>query len=182
MNVLRITGPSPLFLLRKGIQPPNRFELDRVGAVDAIGEGGEGAASTYTKNLTKLIPGEALSLFVAGSNLQVPPSFEGWKIWPAFCLVAAVIFRWAATKKKGSWQPQWWAIGISAISFILWVYTQGEWFLSWRISADYKYIVNYVMLFWVFVIPGLVTGDPETRRTIQQRATTENQTRRIGGG
>jgi hypothetical protein len=89
---------------------------------------------------------------------------QDWRIWPIYCLAAAILFRWAATRDKGSWKPQLWAIGISVGSFVLWLYTQGDWFLRYQIPADWVYVVKYTMLFWVFVIPAFVSGDKPADR------------------
>ncbi len=156
MNVLRISGQSPVSILTAKIRS-RVFGLKRVEGASADAD--DGASSAYAKNLAKLIPGEALSLYAAGSNVQVPAKVQDWHIWPVYCLVAAIIFRWLATRKKGSWIPQVWAIAISVISFVLWLYTQGDWILRYQMSADFVYLVKYTMLFWVFVIPALVSGD-----------------------
>lgn len=155
LSALRITDPSPIsILLRSG-----RLTLSSgVMAVDAADAGGA-AGTVYTKNLAKLIPGEALALYATGDNVQVPTDMIDVKIWPIYCLVAAVIFRWLATKKPGTWQPQGWAVLIAAVSFVLWIYSQGSWFGTWQVPADYQHIIKYTMLFWVFVIPAMVGSD-----------------------
>lgn len=160
MSALRITDPSPISVLVGSLRPALS---SGVVAVDALGPGGTGAAAAagtaYTKNLTKLIPGEALALYALGDNVQVPAAMIDVKIWPIFCLAAAIIFRWTATRKPGTWRPQWWAVLTAAGSFVLWIYSQGSWFGTWQVPPDYGHIVKYAMLFWVFIIPGLVGSD-----------------------
>jgi hypothetical protein len=159
MNALRITGKAPLSYVVDAIST-KVLGLRRVTAAGA--ESDEGAGAAYVKNLSKLVPGEALSLYAAGSNVQVPAEMKDLRVWPIYCLAAAIIFRWFATRKKGEWKPQILAVAIAIGSFTLWIYTQGDWFLRYQIPAEWTYLVKYTMLFWVFVIPALVGGDKPT--------------------
>ena len=61
MTVLRITGESPFSLIKTRF-----FGSERVAGASADDE--EGAGAAYVKNLTRLIPGEALSLYAAGKS------------------------------------------------------------------------------------------------------------------
>jgi len=63
MTVLRITGESPFSLIKTRF-----FGSERVAGASADDE--EGAGAAYVKNLTRLIPGEALSLYAAGKSPQ----------------------------------------------------------------------------------------------------------------
>lgn len=155
MGVLSIKGKSPFSIIKTKVQTV--FGSKRVTGASAETEAGAGAA--YAKNLTRLIPGEALSLYAAGNNIQVPASMQDVHIWPVYCVVAAILFRWAATREKGSWKPQFSAIAISVVSFLLWLYTQGDWLLRFQIPADEMYLVKYTMLLWIFVLPAFVGGD-----------------------
>ena len=124
MNVLRISGQSPVSILTAKIRS-RVFGLKRVEGASADAD--DGASSAYAKNLAKLIPGEALSLYAAEATCKCPRKVQDWHIWPVYCLVAAIIFRWWRRGKRGLGVPQVWAIAISVISFVLWLYTQGDW-------------------------------------------------------
>jgi hypothetical protein len=160
MGVLSVRGPSPLgVLLGRTADKRNLERLMAPAAAAAAAPGGAGAAgATYAANLAKLIPGEALSLYAAGGSVHVPPEMANVHVWPAFCLAAAIIFRWLATRTPGSNWPQWSALFIAIVSFILWIYGQNDWFFAWKISPNYSHYVAYAMLFWVFVLPAVV-GD-----------------------
>jgi hypothetical protein len=137
----------------------NKRNLESLRAPAAVAPpGASSAGATYAANLAKLIPGEALSLYAAGGSVQVPVESANVHAWPAFCLAAAIIFRWLATRPPGSMWPQWSALIIAIVSFILWIYGQNDWFFAWKISPNYSHYVAYAMLFWVFVLPAVV-GD-----------------------
>jgi hypothetical protein len=52
---------------------------------------------------------------------------------------------------------QWWAVAISSISFVIWVYAMGGHFLDWVITDPG--IPSAAVLIWTVVIPILYKGD-----------------------
>lgn len=99
------------------------------------------SGADYTKNyldrLVRLIPAEIVSLYLAGRAIllaQTPPAGADpaaltspllWVIWTIFCLAAIFAVRIWATSDPQS-PPEWAAIGIAAISFLIWVYSMGR--------------------------------------------------------
>ena len=152
MSGLRVIGPSVIDILRgkqKTFIEMGQRKSDHSAA-------SAGAVSTYTANLAKLVPAEALSLYALGQNVEVPQDMRDYRIWPVFCLAAAVAFRLVGTRGgQGTW-PQIWAVCISAISFIIWIYAQADWFLGFRLDDQLKFLADYFLLFLTFVVPALV--------------------------
>jgi hypothetical protein len=156
MGVLRITGPSPLEILRKR------------GAVAQSTDRQPSAWEAYTNNLTKLIPGEALSLYALGGSVSEPPWVQEahLRIWPAICLLVAILFRLFATNRDKGFVPQLWAVGIAAISFVLWIYAQDSWILYWQIDKSYTFLLRYAVILWTFLIPLVASEKQENRAAV----------------
>jgi hypothetical protein len=94
--------------------------------------------SRYTTALTKLIPGEVVSGYVAGRSLLQAGALglPWWIGWSIFCFLAVIgLRRWMTS--DGTANPQvpteWSAVCTSAASFVVWVFSFGDLFelLGW---------------------------------------------------
>jgi hypothetical protein len=88
--------------------------------------GGEGIGDDYLTRLIKLVPTEAVTAYPL-----LKSKAEAAGEWALFVLawamlVVVVAIRWNATATSGK-GPQWTAIAISVISFVIWIYaTNGD--------------------------------------------------------
>jgi hypothetical protein len=117
----------------------------------------------YSERLLKLIPSEVLSLYLVVRGLwKVPlkldsPPAQGASLsfldlWPIICIVLLILLRLWGTRTTRDWkttQPI--AVGISVISFVIWIYTLGDDILGWHLT-DIRYAATAAFV-WVFVIP-----------------------------
>lgn len=79
-----------------------------------------------------------------------------WIGWTVFCLIAIVLVRAYATRTPGK-PPQWAAVAIAAVSYVIWVYTMGDVFMySMLWNAKLSMLL---MLGWTFVVPLVYHGD-----------------------
>lgn len=111
--------------------PPYRITVkNNQATLDAAG----GASSTYDQvsgyldRLMKLIPGEAVGLYLLGSGIiQSMTHTAIWlTVWSIVGVVAAVFFRWLTTRDPTAHLPaQWGAIATSSIAYVIWVYCIG---------------------------------------------------------
>ena len=120
------------------------FRINKPGAQgDSFGQ--------WLERLVKLIPSEAVALYLAGLGNAV-----SWpSTWTFVCLVVVVIFRIAGTRDPAK-GVQWITVALSAASFVIWVFAIGGEFLGMRVS--YGVAANTVMV-WVTVVPLIYKGD-----------------------
>jgi hypothetical protein len=105
----------------------------------------------WLERLVKLIPSEAVALYLAGLG-----NAGSWSsAWAFVCLVVVVILRISATRDPAK-GVQWLAVALSAVSFVIWVYAIGG--EAFGISVPYGWAANTVMV-WVTVVPAIYKGD-----------------------
>lgn len=79
-------------------------------------------------NALKLIPGDAVSLFIAGSGLQKAVGIGGWtQICFGVCFLVCALLRMAATLPKGEtlWalkQVNWSLLIVTLVAFFVWAH------------------------------------------------------------
>lgn len=118
----------------------------------------EPADDSWATRLAKLIPGEALALYGAGS--AIVPDDQVWGLWAlAFVTLAfTVALRWQATQSTGG--PQLTSVLIAALSFCLWVIAldrpAGP--IDW--PPDLVWIPALTSLLWATIVPVFYKGDP----------------------
>lgn len=115
---------------------------------------------SYLDRLIKMIPGEVIGLYLVGIGAISQNSAPRLVlvIWAIFCLVCVFLARIYGTKEPGK-PPQWPLIVISAVSFVIWIYTMP----SGPFDAFGAYIPvlgSLLVLGWTFVIPFFYKGDP----------------------
>ena len=105
----------------------------------------------WLERLTKLIPSEIVMVYLAGR----PHAGSMPDLWPVICLALLVVVRVWGTREppKG---PQWTAIVISAVTFVIWVLAIGGRFAGLILDQD---IAALVALVWGVVALILYRGD-----------------------
>jgi hypothetical protein len=112
----------------------------------------------WLSRLTKLIPAEALVLYGAGQALIPNRSIGGIRVLAFACLLFSGFVRFRVTRDGAAGGPQWLAIFISSVSFLLWLLTlkppAGPFDLG-----DHAYYASLLSLFWVTFLPYVYKGD-----------------------
>jgi hypothetical protein len=138
-------------------------------------------AGSYMERLVKLVPVEAVSVYpllfneanslADANNRARAVALVSWIIF-----AVVVVLRWQATAvpERG---PQWLAVAIAAISYVIWVYVFGghfgveTWLQHWGLSPDpsglpdpdaakFKNLIGSLALVcWTLLVPAVYKGD-----------------------
>ena len=103
------------------------------------------------ERLVKLVPAEILAVYLAGR----PHAEAVHGAWPLVCLGLLVVVRIWGTHERGH-GPQWSAIAVAAISFLIWVLALDGKILSLTVNAD---LASLLVLVWTTLAPLIVQGD-----------------------
>lgn len=103
------------------------------------------------ERLVKLVPAEILAVYLAGRSHA--DAIHG--AWPLVCVGLLVIVRVWGTHERGR-GPQWSAIVVAAISFLIWVMAIDGRLLGWPMNADFA---SLLVLVWTTLAPLIVRGD-----------------------
>ncbi|MDN3581547.1 hypothetical protein [Mucilaginibacter flavus] len=126
-----------------------------------MGVAGSTEESPYYERLVKLIPGEIISIYVTGQGVIPKNNNTALWAWSAACLVMLVVLRAYGTRGDtggaSSTPPQWSAVFISAVSFIIWLYTLGGVFAS--LAFYQAWVGSLLVITWTFIIPFVYKGD-----------------------
>lgn len=150
------------------IKPPASKKLV---ANDTMAEEGTNEYDSYLARLAKLIPGEAVSIYLTARNMMSSGSDNpenvnlicpenGWL--PLVGLIPLLIIRIFGTRVLNPEESsllkkndiEWSLVGISAISYMLWIYAIGDCFFGIFQDISDMYIAITVML-WTFLVPYL---------------------------
>jgi hypothetical protein len=131
------------------IQPPS-------GGLAGAGAGdGGNDVKFYLERLVKLIPAEVLSLYLVGHGIIPQGDPTPNLVWAGVGVILVVLARAYATADPAqNVGPQWIAVGVAAVSFVIWVYVTG----AIDIPNDPTYVGPLVMLVWTFVVPYFYKG------------------------
>jgi hypothetical protein len=128
-----------------------------------VGPRGERAArpplmSGYLEKLMKMIPGEIVGLYLVGSGI-IPEGEHAYLLgWSLFCLLALFAVRIAGTRDPDrQMPPQWGAIAVSAVAYVIWIYSLGGPFRLYLGTAYKPFLGSLLVLAWTFVIPLIYT-------------------------
>jgi hypothetical protein len=128
-------------------------------------QGRDDEAKNYLERLLLLMPGEIVALYLAGRSAitgyfeSTPktasniPESTTWIVWTIVCIgLFVVIRRWGTSDKTRSIRPEWWAIAIAGISFLVWVYSCGDVF---KVAFDIwnPLVATLLVMVWTFVTP-----------------------------
>lgn len=122
----------------------------------------------YLQRLTKLIPGEAVSIYLTGKNMITPDDGQSiccdYWLMPLVGLVPLLLVRILGTRVQtaaGKMDVEWSFVLVSFISYIIWIYAIGDCFLTWEVPDGQGYLVAIAVLLWTFAVPYLYTpGTP----------------------
>jgi len=112
----------------------------------------------YMKRLVKLIPGEVVGLYLVGVGV-IPPGTKtiAFVIWAAICLGLVILVRARLTgDPANNVPPQWMAVFVSAVSYVLWVFTMPGPLQSF--GSGLPFIGSLAVLVWTFIIPFFYRG------------------------
>jgi hypothetical protein len=114
------------------------------------------AGDSWTEKLAKLMPGEALGLYGAGSSM-IPGSHDEvlWAL-AGGCLAFCAALRFVATRGADG-RPQWAAILIASVSFVLWLVALGPPGSPIDLGG-YGYVGGLAALVWATVLPAFYKG------------------------
>lgn len=107
--------------------------------------------SSWMERLVKLVPSEILAVYLAGRPHA--GAFPG--IWPLVCLGLLVVVRVWGTREPPR-GPQWIAVAISAVSFVIFVFATGGPVLSFTLDS---HLAALLVLVWTTLVPVLYRGD-----------------------
>jgi hypothetical protein len=121
----------------------------------------------YAGDIIKLIPAEVVALYSAGrsyiiaglTNGHSPTPFrEGlyWSVLMAFCIGVLVLSRkWLTSDAARRLSPQWAAVAIACVSFLLWVYSLGDIF-NRPLGVWDQILAPILLLGWIFLAPSIL--------------------------
>ena len=111
----------------------------------------------YGERLVKLIPSEVVGIYLVGVGVIPPTGKIPVTVWAVVCLGLVVLARAYATKEPAlNLPPQWKAVLISSVSFVIWVYKIPVPFQSFGLAVPY--VGSLAILVWTFVVPYFYTG------------------------
>lgn len=115
--------------------------------------GGEPQDSFFT-TVQKLIPGEAATIFPVGLTLigRIPDGSAIAFLWAWAVLAITILLRYEQTKRDGI-NPQWLAVFVSAVSFVLFVYALDQSLLPAKLDPSYHPLVSLGLVVWSIIAP-----------------------------
>lgn len=119
--------------------------------------GSQEELNSYLERLMKMIPSEVLSLYLVGSGVIPQTDRIVLVLWSVICLVGVVCIRVYGTADfQRKLPPQWKAVAISAIAFIIWIYSLGGPFAAYNLHIPY--VGSLLVLVWTFFVPIFYKG------------------------
>jgi hypothetical protein len=103
------------------------------------------------ERLVKLVPAEILAVYLAGRSQA--GAIHG--AWPLVCLALLLVTRVWGTQERGR-GPQWSAVAVAAVSFLIWVLALDGRILSLAVNPD---LASLLVLVWTTLAPMIVRGD-----------------------
>ncbi len=112
---------------------------------------------SYMERLVKLIPAEIIGLYLVGQGIIPPAEKVALVVWSIICLGLVVLVRAKATgDRANSISPQWSAVAVSTISFVIWVYNMPGPFQAFNLAVPF--VGSLAVLVWTFIVPFLYQG------------------------
>ena len=124
--------------------------------------GGGGPGDDWGARIAKLIPAEALGLYGSAVALVSTSSPSArlnalWVIVAACCLLTTII-RYRGTVDPVTKRPDWAAIGIAIVSFLLWLTAVGKPTSPIALPDNYLFAGPLAALLWGAVVPYIYKG------------------------
>jgi hypothetical protein len=143
--------PMSPFRIRR--PPPKRAAL----APESDG-GGTNEFKHYLDRLIRMIPTEVVGLYLVGNGV-IPTEERVARLgWPVVCLIGLLVLRIYGTRDPETGEKaQWVTVLISAVAFVIWIYTLGG---PFQLLGVYKpYVGSLLVLVWTFFVPIFYRGD-----------------------
>jgi hypothetical protein len=112
---------------------------------------------SYMERLVKLIPAEVVGLYLVGQGIIPPAEKTALVVWSIVCLGLVVLVRATTTgDRANNIAPQWGAVAVSTISFVIWVYNMPGPFQAFGVAVPF--VGSLAVLVWTFIVPFLYQG------------------------
>ncbi|MGE5141397.1 MAG: hypothetical protein ACM3JD_18160 [Rudaea sp.] len=139
---------------------PYRISRPAVRSYDVGAAAGGENFKSYLDRLMKMIPGEAVGLYLVGSGFIPKEAPAVLAAWAVICLAGVVALKAFGTSDAQAHVPvDWVHVAISAIAFIIWVYSIGGPFAAYSLAVPY--IGSLLVLAWTFFVPIFYRGPIE---------------------
>ncbi|TAL04098.1 MAG: hypothetical protein EPO08_02470 [Rhodospirillaceae bacterium] len=115
--------------------------------------------------IAKLIPAEALALYGSAASVVPLPGAPGGEYRESALIVLSLIClglsAWLRTRTTGgaAGKPQWAAVMISLISFVIWLVAIGPPTSPLPLPAGLQFVGAFVAVIWSAIVPYLYEGD-----------------------
>ena len=104
-----------------------------------------------------MIPGEAVGLYLVGSGFIPGNQAVVLLIWSIFCFLCVIAIKAYGTADSAhNLPPDWIHVGISAVAFVIWLYTIGGPFAAYHMAIPY--IGSLLVLAWTVAVPIFYKG------------------------
>ena len=127
-----------------------------------------GSVDSYLERLNKLVPIEAIGVYPLLHNQAIIVGEWAQILVAWLVLFVVIVLRWHATAMPGR-GPQWAAVFIAAVSFVIWVHVmdKGDFgLLTYLQITDSEQVVNArrflattALTLWTILVPVFYTGD-----------------------
>jgi hypothetical protein len=122
--------------------------------------GGQDTLKDYLERLLKMIPGEVVGAYLIGAGFIPEGATTPLALWAAICLGLVVIVRvYGTADPEKQLAPQPIPVFVSAVAFVIWVYSMGGPFEKFGLHVPY--IGSLAVLLWSFLIPIFYKGSTD---------------------
>lgn len=112
----------------------------------------------YLGRLVKMIPAEAIGMYAAGTGVIPPHETLVLGLWAALGLMAVVALRAFATSDKAKGiGPQWPAVALSCVAYLIWLYAQGG--LAQQLGIHVPWLGTLLIIAWGVFVPIFYRGE-----------------------
>jgi hypothetical protein len=137
---------------------PFRIQRPDPGAVRAAAaQGSQEDFRFYLDRLMKMIPAEVISLYLIGRGfipIEQPIVLAAWAV---VCLAGVLLVRaYGTADPEANKSPDWVHVAISAVAFVIWIYTLGGPFAAANLYVPYA--GSLLVLAWTFFVPIFYKG------------------------
>jgi hypothetical protein len=135
---------------------PFRIRRPDAGVME-VARGKSETFKDYLERLIKMIPGEVVGLYLIGSGFIPEGQGVALLVWSIICLIGVVTVRvYGTTDAEKNLPPQWGAVLISSVAFVIWLYSLGGVFKLYGLHV--AYVGSLLVLAWTFFVPIFYKG------------------------
>lgn len=111
----------------------------------------------YLDRLMKMIPAEVISLYLIGRGFIPLEQPVVLVVWAVVCLAGVLLVRaYGTADPEANKSPDWVHVAISAVAFVIWIYTLGGPFAAANLYVPY--VGSLLVLAWTFFVPVFYKG------------------------